>query len=146
MKTPLLISLLSFVCWFNSFGQKNDLSIKLDSGVFYSGKLYGGSTNAIRMVSRHADSIPEVIKTHFLTASLDTISLLLSAVKRQRHFQQKIGKAKYAKVYHGGHSMHLAFIPGWAILHFDGQRNYQYVIRGTPYEKTFDRLVNTNWH
>jgi hypothetical protein len=146
MKVTLSIAILFLAFCTDIIGQNKSLTIHLDSGVIYLGKLAGGSTHSIRLQSKHADSLSSSAKSNFSAIYLDTLSFLLSSIKRQRHFQQKVGEANYAKVYHRGSSVQLAFIPGWAILHLDNDRTYQYIVRDTEFADTFERFIKSNWN
>ncbi len=141
LKCVLLLSVM--------FGQLNAQSgpnrVILDSGIIYPKMRSGGSTTGVRMYSRLADSIPGTVRVNLSPAALDTLSVLLSDIKRQRHFQKKIGPARYAKVYSKGRVLHLAIIPGWGILFFDQNRNYQYLIRNTRHAVALDHFIKSNW-
>lgn len=128
------------------FSQKAPHKITTDSGTVYLGFYTGGTTMAIAYYSNRIDSMPNVTKKPMSKPYLDTLSLILSNVKAQRHYQQKIGPARYSKIYVQGTPRKLAFFSGWTILDYTNRRIYQTVVRGTKYEEMLRRFVENNWN
>lgn len=117
----------------------------VDSGIVYENFYKGGTTAMISYYSLSIDTMAQVDRKPISRAYIDTLSAILSGLKPKRHFQQKIGPGKYAKVYISGIPHRLAFIDNWAIIDFSCRPYKQIVVTKTKYANTFHSFIKNNW-
>jgi hypothetical protein len=137
------------ICFFSAtslFAQNQNKQLLVDSGIVYNNFYAGGSTAAISNYSFFIDSITNVIITKISKNYLDTLSIIFSNIKQRKHFQQKIGPVKYARIYISGKDHRLVFIENWGIIDFSENPIKQLNIVDTKYKDIFQRFIEFYWH
>jgi hypothetical protein len=114
-----------------------------DSAMVYKGFGMGGTTASLHNYSKAVDTMGSVIKSPLSNQYLDTLNLLLNSVKPKRHFQQKIGPSYYAAFSKDRQLHRIAVIEGFGII--DLTSNLEYSLRGTPFIRIFNRLIEDNY-